>query len=190
MPVSSASMQMPAPSAPQMPYNRQNSNSSISGNDDEWVLVPSQTESDAWEIYSHNDLNIFFFRETSQLISLIRGLFSETKVIFGLDSKALTSANEQTAIWEEKSKICVIKISMTKPFNVVSLNVLIFVYYILYFVSFRISYNSCILINMNEFYAINKLILLTFIITCSTSFRRTTTNYSFSKALSVCCRSS
>lgn len=41
-------MNMPIPSAP--PYDRQNSNSSTSGNDDGWVLVPSQAESDAWNI--------------------------------------------------------------------------------------------------------------------------------------------
>lgn len=41
----SMTMTTPSPSAP--PYDRQNSNSSTSGNDDGWVLVPSQTESDA-----------------------------------------------------------------------------------------------------------------------------------------------
>lgn len=39
-------MSMPLPSAP--PYDRHNSTSSSSANDDGWVLVPSQTESDAW----------------------------------------------------------------------------------------------------------------------------------------------
>lgn len=47
IPMSAASIPMPMPSAPQMPYNRQNSNSSIAANEDGWVLVPSQTESDA-----------------------------------------------------------------------------------------------------------------------------------------------
>lgn len=47
MPVSVTATSLPLPSAPQMPYNRQNSNLSNSANDDGWVLVPSQTESDA-----------------------------------------------------------------------------------------------------------------------------------------------
>lgn len=60
---------MPIPSAP--PYDRQNSNSSTSGNDDGWVLVPSQTESDAWLILSmstyilsheHQDQHISFIQ--------------------------------------------------------------------------------------------------------------------------------
>lgn len=41
----------PAPSAStqsQMPFNRQNSNTSNAANEDGWVLVPSQNESDAW----------------------------------------------------------------------------------------------------------------------------------------------
>lgn len=46
MPMSAVPVSMPIPSAP--PYDRQNSNSSTSGNDDGWVLVPSQAESDAW----------------------------------------------------------------------------------------------------------------------------------------------
>lgn len=83
MPVSSASMQMPAPSAPQMPYNRQNSNSSICGNDDEWVLVPSQTESDAWEMYSHNDLNIFFLVKHHSWFHLSGDYFQKPKCFLG-----------------------------------------------------------------------------------------------------------
>lgn len=46
MPMSTIPVPMNVPSAP--PYVRQNSNNSnISANDDGWVLVPSQAESDA-----------------------------------------------------------------------------------------------------------------------------------------------
>lgn len=46
MPMSMSSPgSMPIPSAP--PYDRQNSNSSTSGNDDGWVMVSSHNESDA-----------------------------------------------------------------------------------------------------------------------------------------------